>query len=1299
MPFFVFRVLTCLLLLLSFPWCALADTKHKADMHYESSHFKVLVLPILPATGQSHDCIGLGVQYMLETTLAAHGKLRYCQFGWYIGKLFPEGQKFTDYIAGLETGPSPGEVANIAQARLVMGGRIAVHGQLGVSAWLYNAFSKKTTEAFLPLDVSTGLRRFRAAALALLETQGPAIDPRFRAKALWKETLSLAALRTLGEVRREHLLSLSGYPGQAMKPDLEPYRKAVAAAPDSYAARVLLGWGLYRHKDYAAARAAFEAALRYNPDGVEAMGGLLKSYQGGDLEFLKQLGTRLAKARGEEPNSFVADAVLDHVRHVEARATELVAKGQYVEALPVAQQAVQLWENAFGPNHVGLALQLARLAEIHKALHSFQQAEELLLRAISLVKQWHYGTDTDTADYLAKLAMLSIDMGDLQKAHKYCEESLAIYERRLFPEHPYIGQSLSRLALVNFLLGDLTTADAQLQRALHIFRNFHDSSRFDIVGSLVSLGNVYIQMGEYSQAEHVLQEALDILSRSGKMNSPESATLYKSLAILCNLRGEYAKAESLLQQALAIWKSQELESPDMAKGLEVLAVLYCNLGAYDKAEPFFEQALAITEKTLGPKHLQLANILKNKALMFFLRKNIARTSELLKQALVIQTNVLGPDHTDTADSMALLAIVLLYIDEENNESEQMIQRCMDIYDKRLENSPKTIFLTNVLAFICQHRKNSQCATDLARLAFALASQYNDIVDVQTSCGIMRDSLRATDNQAAAIFFGKLSVNAVQTLRQRMEPLDKILQKSFLDRKQTIYRELIDLLMQEGRLSEAQQILVMLKEQEHFEYTRKDIRAGDPRHAQALYNSFESPWADRIAQAAAGLAELDAKRQELERKIQRAPEENERLEAVKTQLAAGRTACVHLLEECAAAFASVQSDRYERLKAERFDGDAGKELEGVPGRPAMLSYIVRSDRLNILLTTATEEHSYCSYIPSVELNRLVGQFRQALLDPRADPVPSGRKLFDLLLAPVIKDLQRLGTDHLVFSLDGALRYVPMAALHNGQAYLVERFSLSLFTPVMRGNFGQTSRREWSVTGFGVSTGGEYAALPGVVEELNGIIRPSGAMDKERLSGVIYLNEDFNLGTFTQEVLQSRPAVHVASHFVFHPGGRDTDSFLLLGGGQRLTLAQFRLGSYDFAGVDLLTLSACETGVIPQDADGRELDGLAIVAQKKGAKAVLATLWPVADASTGYFMRDFYRLRQEKNLSKAEALRQAQIRFINGEAAATDAAGKARGLPFSIVAKPTQAPVEATPWTGPTFAHPYYWAPFILMGNWR
>ena len=253
---------------------------------------------------------------------------------------------------------------------------------------------------------------------------------------------------------------------------------------------------------------------------------------------------------------------------------------------------------------------------------------------------------------------------------------------------------------------------------------------------------------------------------------------------------------------------------------------------------------------------------------------------------------------------------------------------------------------------------------------------------------------------------------------------------------------------------------------------------------------------------------------------------------------------------------------------------------------------------------------------------------------------------------------------------------------------------LHTPAAQAVLGQPPQPRWQVAALGVTHGfpqQNFLPLPAVKGEIEGIV---GA---QLLPGQAYLDERFTRAQLERSL--GSPVLHIASHFRFVPGS--DASFLLLGDGSSLTLGQVRTELPRLDDVDLLTLSACDTATGGgRRENGLEVEGLGVLAQQQGAKAVLATLWPVADSSTGSLMQGFYRNRQVAGMNKAEALRQAQISMLRGKAgtqAGDDVRGAARSdaIPGSVGAG--TAPTYATNPNAP-HAHPFFWAPFILMGNW-
>jgi CHAT domain-containing protein len=296
---------------------------------------------------------------------------------------------------------------------------------------------------------------------------------------------------------------------------------------------------------------------------------------------------------------------------------------------------------------------------------------------------------------------------------------------------------------------------------------------------------------------------------------------------------------------------------------------------------------------------------------------------------------------------------------------------------------------------------------------------------------------------------------------------------------------------------------------------------------------------------------------------------------------------------------------------------------------------------------------------------------------------------------------------MWSLDGVLRYVPVSALNDGKQYLVEQYQNVVFTPASQARLKDAPARNWDALGLGVSKahGERIPALPGVLDEMRGIIRESVVINAGTnnqlgvLPGVVKLDEQFTQEAMLTQLRQRPKVVHIASHFQFSPGN-ETNSALLLGDGSFLSLAQIKSLPNIFGGVELLTLSACNTATGGSGANGKEVEGFAVLAQRQGAKAVVASLWPVADRSTMLLMQEFYRSREARNgESKIAALREAQLKLLRGEMT-VDATPSTNRQIRHEEAQPGEAKRALfKPDPKAPFAHPYYWAPFILIGNWK
>jgi CHAT domain-containing protein len=241
---------------------------------------------------------------------------------------------------------------------------------------------------------------------------------------------------------------------------------------------------------------------------------------------------------------------------------------------------------------------------------------------------------------------------------------------------------------------------------------------------------------------------------------------------------------------------------------------------------------------------------------------------------------------------------------------------------------------------------------------------------------------------------------------------------------------------------------------------------------------------------------------------------------------------------------------------------------------LLQYYLSEDELGAIITAPNYQLSRNRAIDSQELHQKIATFNKLLRNPKLDPRPAAQELYKLIFEPIVGDLEKAGAKTVMLYLDGVLRYIPFAALHDGKQYLVEKYRLPIYTAAARDKLKEKITQNWQVAAMGLSESiGNFPALPGVRAEVEGIVLHG---KQGVLPGKVYLNKDFTSQSLKEVTKQDFQVMHIASHFVFSPG-TEINSFLLMGDGQELTLGDIRTQNFDFSHVELLTLSACETGM--------------------------------------------------------------------------------------------------------------------------
>lgn len=334
-----------------------------------------------------------------------------------------------------------------------------------------------------------------------------------------------------------------------------------------------------------------------------------------------------------------------------------------------------------------------------------------------------------------------------------------------------------------------------------------------------------------------------------------------------------------------------------------------------------------------------------------------------------------------------------------------------------------------------------------------------------------------------------------------------------------------------------------------------------------------------------------------------------------------------------------------------------QLDSINAQAAVIYPIILTDRLEVILSLPGQPlRHYATSIPQSQLESTIEQFRQNLvIRSKREYIPVAQKLYDWLIRPIEADLAKSGVKTLVFVPDGALRNIPMAALRDRHQYLIEKYSIALAPSLELLDPKPLQRRQLKALTVGLSEARQgFAPLLNVPLELKQI--------QSEVSSVVLLNQKFTSNAFQNQIESTNfPIVHIATHGQFSSKAEQT---FILSWDDRINVKQLdrilQPRNKSNGAIELLVLSACQTAA----GDKRAALGLAGIAVRAGARSTLATLWSVDDAATAELMNEFYRELANTTVTKAEALRRAQLKLIKN----------------------------------PQAQHPIYWAAYVLVGNW-
>jgi CHAT domain-containing protein len=341
----------------------------------------------------------------------------------------------------------------------------------------------------------------------------------------------------------------------------------------------------------------------------------------------------------------------------------------------------------------------------------------------------------------------------------------------------------------------------------------------------------------------------------------------------------------------------------------------------------------------------------------------------------------------------------------------------------------------------------------------------------------------------------------------------------------------------------------------------------------------------------------------------------------------------------------------------------QQIDQLDPKAAVIYSIILPKRLAVILSVPGQPLRYygtalTSGAGEAEVERtfddLVATLNPFISSP--SPLVPSQKMYNWLIRPAEAELAKNGIKTLVFVLDGVLRGVPVSALHDGQQYLIEKYNIALTPGLQLFNPRRPALEQSSVLVGGLTESRlGFSALPSVTQEVKSIAKIA--------STKVLLNGEFTRSPLEAKIQSNTfPIVHLATHGQFSSLAEDT---FLLTWDERVNVKNLdqllrERSQFVRSPIELLILSACQTAA----GDKRAALGLAGVAVRSGARSTLATLWSVEDESTADFMTKFYQALNQPNVSKADALRQAQLSLLHSS----------------------------------QYQHPFYWSAFVLVGNW-
>ena len=769
--------------------------------------------------------------------------------------------------------------------------------------------------------------------------------------------------------------------------------------------------------------------------------------------------------------------------------------------------------------------------------------------------------------------------------------------------------ALSNLALAYQKLGNLNQAQIAITESVKLIQNQKSKSQNTLAAILNIQGSIQLDLGKAEQALKTWQSAESIYRKINNQNGVVKSRINQ--ATTWQVLGFYRRSLTILT---ALEQELQTQPNSINKAIELrsLGDALQLAGDLKQSLEVLNQSLKIAQKLKSPQNVSAALVSLGNTTR--IEQNYPAAIKFYQQAAKVTTN-------QTTKVQAQINQFSLLVNNRNTEAAKVL---LPEIEAQLNNLPPS--QTNIYARI-----------NLVQSLLKLNTKPETIA--QISATAVQQAQNLADKRAESFALGTLGSVYEQT--KQFSNAEK-LTKQALNIAQTInapdisYRwhwQLGRLLGKQGEIQNA--ITSYDNAVNNLQSLRSDLVAVNRDVQYSFRESVEPVYRESVAlllqsqQSNPNEKTLDKARQRIE-SLQLAELDNY-----------FRQACI-----------DAQTVVLDKL------------VDQDNPTAAIIYPIILPQQLQVIVKIPNQPlRNYTINKSQNEVEEILTRLREYLLEPdRVEEVQSlSQQVYGWLIKNIESDLEKSGVKTLVFVLDGALRNVPMATLYDGEQYILEKYSIALSLGLQLLTPKPLAEEPLKVLAAGLveppSEFRMFPPLPEIKSEFN-LINKAGVSKKQ------LLNKEFTSDTLEKNV-NTTPfnILHLATHGQF--SSQPEKTFILAADGA-INVTQFdsllrRRGESRSQALEMLVLSACQTAA----GDSRATLGLAGVSVKAGARSTLASLWHINDKSTAILMGEFYRELAKTKVTKAEALRRAQLTLLKKY---------------------------------PNYERPGFWAPYVLVGNW-